>query len=304
MGKIAFVFAGQGAQYPGMGKEFYDNNDAARNIFDQVERLRQGTKEQCFFGTKEELSLTVNTQPCLFTVDLAIAEALKAEGVSPDAIAGFSLGEIPALIFSKMLTLEDGFAFVCKRGEAMHEAAMKHPGGMAAVLKLSAETVISLCDAEAGTFPVNFNSLEQTVVAGKKEAMPSFIKTVKEAGGMAIPLAVSGAFHSPFMKEASLELETFLENIPVQDAIYPVYANVNAKPYTKENFKERITKQIMSPVLWQATVEHMTEEGFDSFIEVGPGKTLSGLIKKIAPQASVYNVEKESDLHRVLEELK
>jgi len=304
MGKIAFVFAGQGAQYPGMGKEFYENNDAARNVFDQIERLRQGTKEQCFFGTKEELSLTVNTQPCLFAVDLAIAEALKAEGISPDAIAGFSLGEIPALIFSKMLTLEDGFAFVCKRGEAMHEAATKHPGGMAAVLKLSAETVVSLCDAEAGTFPVNFNSPEQTVVAGRKEAMPSFIKAVKEAGGMAIPLAVSGAFHSPFMKEASLELETFLENIPVQEAIYPVHANVNAKPYTKENFKERITKQIMSPVLWQATVEHMTEEGFDIFIEVGPGKTLSGLIKKIAPQASVYNVEKESDLHRVLEELK
>lgn len=304
MGKIAFVFAGQGAQYPGMGKDLYECSDAAKGIFDQIEDMRQGTKDQCFFGTKEELSITANTQPCLFAVDLAIAEALKAEGIVPDAVAGFSLGEIPALAFSNMISLKQGFALVCKRGEAMNDAAARNPGGMAAVLKLKPEIVVSLCDEEAGTFPVNFNSPVQTVVAGKKEALPALIKAVKEAGGMAVPLAVSGAFHSPFMKEASLELETFLKDVSVEDAIYPVYANATATPYTKERCKELITKQVMNPVLWQATVENMAVEGFDTFIEVGPGKTLSGLIKKIAPQASVYNVEKEGDLHRVLAELK
>lgn len=304
MGKIAFVFAGQGAQYAGMGKELYDCSDAAKSIFDKIEILRPGTIQQCFSGTKEELSVTANTQPCLFAVDLAIAKALKAEGISPDAVAGFSLGEIPALIFAGMLSLEDGFKLVCKRADAMHNAALENPGGMAAVLKLKPEAVVSLCAENTGTFPVNFNSPAQTVVAGKKEALPGLIKAVKDAGGMAVPLAVSGAFHSPFMKAASDELNAFLQDLLVEAPGCAVYANISAKPYTKENFKQWLTEQVMSPVLWQATVENMITDGFDTFIEVGPGKTLSGLIKKIAPQASVYNVETETDFHRVLEALK
>lgn len=304
MGKIAFVFSGQGAQYPGMGKELYDCSKAAKDIFDQIDCMRQDTKQQCFSGTKEELAITVNTQPCLFAVDLAIAEAVKAEGIIPDGVAGFSLGEIPALTFSKMLTLEQGFRLVCKRGEAMNDAATRNPGGMAAVLKLNPETVASLCDKASGTFPANFNSAMQTVVAGKKEALPALLQAVKEAGGMAVPLAVSGAFHTPFMQEASSALEEFLRDVSVKESVCPVYANVTAKPYTKDTCKDLIMQQVKNPVRWQTTVENMLEAGFDTFIEVGPGKTLSGLIKKIAPQASVYNVEKESDLHRVTAELK
>lgn len=305
MGKIAFVFAGQGAQYPGMGKEAWDASQAARRVFEVADGVRPGTSAQCFEGTKEELSITINTQPCLFAADLAIARALEEKGIRPEAVAGFSLGEIPALTFGGVFSTEEGFRIVKARGEAMNRAAEKHQGAMAAVLKLTPEKVEELCGQVENVWPVNYNSPAQTVVAAEKSALDGFVKLVKEAKGMAMPLAVSGAFHSPQMAEASAELTELLANTPVNPPEIPVYANADAAPYpaAAEEIKARIGAQVKSPVQWQKTVERMIADGFDTFVEVGPGKTLSGLIKKIAPEAIVYNVDNGADLQAVCEAL-
>lgn len=306
MGKTAFVFAGQGSQYPGMGRDIYEISPAARKVFDLSEQLRTGTKVQCFEGTKEELSLTVNTQPCLYTVDLAIAEAVKERGIVPDAVAGFSLGEVAALTFAGVLPKREGFQLVVRRGELMNDAAQRNPGAMAAVMRLTPQQVTELAE-QYGVWPVNYNSPAQTVVAGSREKMPEFLQAVKELRGMAVPLAVSGAFHSPFMAEASQGLEEALAEVAYQKPWCPVYANATAQPYPEnmedpqaiQDAKALTAAQVKSPVQWQKTIETMVAEGFDTFIEVGAGKTLTGLIKKIAPQVTAINVDKKEDLENV-----
>ena len=271
MGKIAFVFfSGQGAQYTGMGKELYDISPAAKNVFDMADSIREGTSSQCFNASKEELSQTINTQPCLFGVELAAAESLKEKGITPDAIAGFSLGEITALTFANVFSYEDGFKFVCKRAESMQKAAEKTNGTMAAVLKLSNEQVEKICESFKNVFPVNYNCKGQLVVAGEKSEIKDFCNSVKESGGRAIPLAVSGGFHSPFMDEASKELEVELQNYKVNSPKVPIYSNYTGELYGK-NIKEQITMQVNHPVLWQKTIENMAKSGIDTFIEVGPG---------------------------------
>lgn len=302
MGKIAFVFSGQGAQYSGMGKELYDISPAAKSVFDMADSIREGTSSQCFNASKEELSKTINTQPCLFAVELAAAESLKEKGITPDAVAGFSLGEITALTFSGVFSYEDGFKFVCKRAESMQKAAEKTNGTMAAVLKLSNEEVENICKSFKNVFPVNYNCKGQLVVAGEKSEIKDFCSLVKESGGRAIPLAVSGGFHSPFMDEASKELEIELENYKLNSQALPIYSNYTGELYGK-NIKEQITMQVNHPVLWQKTIENMAKSGIDTFIEVGPGKTLCGLIKKIVPTATILNVENKDSLENTLNAL-
>ena len=299
MGKIAFIFSGQGAQYPGMGKSIYEGSEAAKAIFNLSETLRPGTKAQCFEGTKEDLSQTVNTQPCLYTVDLAIASAVKEAGIVPDAVAGFSLGEIAALTFAGVMSEEDGFHLVMKRGQLMHDAGEKNPGAMAAVMRLTPEQVTELA-SEYDVWPVNYNSPAQTVVAGPKKKMPEFLAAVKAQRGMAVPLAVSGAFHSPLMAEAAKGLEVILESMEYHEGWCPVYANTTAEPYPQnpEEAKQLTALQVKSPVQWQKTIETMVKDGFDTFIEVGAGKTLTGLIKKIAPAVTAINVESIEDLEK------
>jgi [acyl-carrier-protein] S-malonyltransferase len=301
MGKIAFVFSGQGGQYSGMGKELYDCSPAAKRVFDIAEKQRYGTSEQCFNGSKETLSITINTQPCLYCVDLAAAEALKEAGILPDAVAGFSLGEIAALTYAGVFTYEDGFSFVCKRAELMHIAAEKSSSAMAAVLKLDNETVIKLC-LQHDVYPVNFNCPGQLVVAGKKESFGKFGEAVADAGGRMIPLAVSGGFHSPFMNEASDRLRMELISFEVFMPKLPVYANYSAEPYESDinNIKNLIARQVNNPVLWQKTIEKMIEDGIDTFVEVGAGKTLCGLIKKINQSVNIYNVEDVQSLRNTL----
>lgn len=280
MGKIAFVFAGQGAQYPGMGKAFYETSAAAKAVYDAAEAIRPGTIRQCFEGTKEELTITANTQPCMFVTDWACAAAVQEAGIEPEAVAGFSLGEVAAVGFAGIMTFEDAFRAVIRRGEAMQACAEAHPGKMAAVLRLTTEQVEALAAEFEHVYPVNYNCPGQTVCAASEEDMPAFTQRVAGLKGRALPLAVSGAFHSPFMAEASDALAAYLKNIDFAEPRLPVYANLTAEPYAGD-MKALLAQQVKNPVRWEKTVRNLLDAGFDTFVEVGPGKTLTGLIGKI-----------------------
>jgi len=298
--KTAFVFAGQGAQYPGMGITLYEQNAAAREVFDLCESIRPGTLELCFKGSQDVLNQTVNTQPCLFAMDLACAAALSSQGIAADGAAGFSLGEIAALAFCGIASYADAFRLVTQRGILMDACCKEHPGEMAAVLRLTPEQVERVCEPFSQVYPVNYNSPAQTVCAASADQMPQFLEAVTASGGRAIRLAVSGAFHSPFMHKAAAGLETFCNTISLQAPKLPIYANVTAKPYEADAIVQTICKQAMSPVLWQQTIENMIADGYTAFVEVGAGKTLSGLIKKINPQVQIYNVEDITSLEKTV----
>ncbi len=303
MGKIAFLFAGQGAQYPGMGKSLTEISPKAASLFELADSIRPGTSRQCFEGDPAELTQTANTQPCVFTVDLAAAYALEEAGVHADVAAGFSLGEMAALTFAGSFSEKDGFSLVCRRGELMQEAAQEHPSAMAAVLKLKDETVEQLCAGFPDVYPVNYNCPGQLVVAGGTEHLDQFCELAAEAGGRAKKLAVGGGFHSPFMEQAASAYLQELLRIGVKLPRIPVYGNRTAAPY-EENRETMLAEQMKNPVLWTKTVERMAADGVDTFVEVGPGKTLSGLVKRILPHAAVYRVEDAATLEETIQALR
>ena len=302
MSKIAFVFSGQGAQAPGMGKELYDCSPAAKAVFDLADSIRPGTSQQCFEGTQEELNVTINTQPCLFACDLAAAKAAQERGIQPDCAAGFYLGEAAAVAFSGMLTEAEAFSMVCKRAELMNEAAQKNPGAMAAVMKLSPQQVETLCGPIENAWPVNYNSPKQTVVAASADTIDQVVEAASAQRGRAVKLAVSGAFHSPLMHSAADGLREYLASVSLREERLPVYANLTAEPYGEDK-KETMAAQCENPVRWQKTIENMIANGVDTFIEVGVGKTLAGLIKKINPEVTVYQIENKEGLDAAAEAL-
>lgn len=289
MGGVSFLFSGQGDQFPGMGQNLYETYPAAREAFDLCENLRPGTLEQCFRGTAEELKETRNTQPCLFAMELAAAAVLEEKGIVPQAAAGFSLGEVTAAAFTGIVDRETGFRLVCKRGALMQAAAEQFDTSMTAVVKLTPETVQELCSRYSQVYPVNFNCPGQITVSGLAEQMTSFAADVKAAGGRAIPLKVGGAFHSPFMAQAAQAFADELAKAAMSKGRMPLYSNVTALPY-EEDPRTLLAKQIASPVLWERIICNMADAGMDTFIEIGPGKTLTNMVKKILPQAKTYCV--------------
>ncbi len=298
MGKIAFVFSGQGAQYTGMGQSLADASTAAKEVVAMAEALRPGTAQQCFYGDKALLSQTENTQPCLYTVDLAAAAALAEAGIRPQGAAGFSLGELAALAFAGFFSAADGFSLVCLRARLMQACGEAHPGAMAAVLLLENERVEAIAAAIGDVYPVNYNGPGQLVVAGKVAAVEALIRQVPLYKGKAMKLPVSGAFHSPLMAEAAEAFAAALRDFHFNRTDFPVYANATAEPYDGDCGP--LARQIRTPVRWEQTVRHMERYGFSTFIEVGPGKTLANLIGRILPNATVYHVEDEKSLRETI----
>lgn len=305
MGVTAFLFSGQGAQYGGMGKALYESSAAAREVFDRGEGIRAGIRDKCFYAPKEELSQTIHAQPCLFLTGLACAAAAREGGMEVQMTAGFSLGEIAALAFSGVLSFEDAFRLVLKRAEWMQECARKTKGGMAAVLALPAERVEELCRARGQVYPVNYNCPGQIAVAGEEAALDGLLSDVKKERGKGIRLAVSGAFHSPFMQEASVRLAEELEGYRFRAPEIPLYSNVTAEPYPDDplEYAALIASQVSSPVRWEDLIRRMHAAGADTFIEVGAGKTLSGFLPKIIGDTVAMNVEKPEDIAAVREKM-
>lgn len=298
MGKIAFVFPGQGAQHPGMGKSLYENSAAARVLFETAQKHMPDVCAIAFGGSEEELRQTKNTQPCLYLADLGAALALNEAGIYADCAAGFSLGEIAALAYGGAYSAEDGFKIVCKRGELMQTAAEKADTMMTAVMKLSPERVVQLCDGFENVYPVNFNSQLQTVVAGERAGTELFKAAAKEEGGRCIDLKVGAAFHSPYMSEASEQFAAFIDGFEICEPKIPIFGNTYAKPLAGD-IKSAMARQIANPVKWTDTILNMVDFGVDTFIETGTGKTLGGLIKRIVPNAAVYSVEEFADIKAV-----
>lgn len=291
MGLVAFVFPGQGAQHVGMGQGLYQQSRAAQAILDQADSMMPGLLDLCFQGPLDRLTETATAQPALFAVSLAAAAAAREAGLQPQASAGFSLGEWTAITDAGMLPFAEAFRLVQQRGQRMQACATRQPGGMAAILRKSAAEVTALIQAHEGIHAVNFNAPDQVVVAGAHAALDRFLADMKTQGVRAMKLNVSGAFHSPYMAEAGRALETQLKHAGFQKPAIPVYSNLNAQPYRREQAADTLARQVTSSVLWVDSIRNMADAGCDTFLELGPGKVLSGLIQKILPEARVLQAE-------------
>ena len=298
MDKLGFVFAGQGAQTPGMGISICEASPAAREVFARMDGIRPGTSQQCFTADAATLSRTINTQPCLFALDLACAAALAAHGIAPDAVAGFSLGEMAALAQCDILPFDEAARLVCTRAQLMDDCAQGADTAMAAILRLDSAAVEELCAKVGDVYPVNYNCPGQIVVSGGTASVDALISAAAEKKGRGMKLPVSGAFHSPYMQKASEGLAEYAGNLPFSPARVPLYANRTAELYADPALE--IAQQVKSPVLWERTIRRMAEDGVTTFIELGAGKTLSGLIAKILPDARTLRVSDAETLAQTL----
>lgn len=304
--KIAFIFPGQGAQYPGMGKDLYEKSAAAKKIFDRADEvLNMGLSNICFFGSEDELKRTDICQPAILTMSIACLEALKEAGIegkkNPDYCAGLSLGEYSALVAAGVLSFQDALKLVRTRGELMEEVARKTSGKMVSIIGLDDDRVRKICVA-AGVYIANLNCPGQIVISGEAKSIERASQEALNAGALkAIPLEVSGAFHSPLMQEASVklsrELSSYSFKSPSIKVIFNVTAGYEADP---EKIKSNLIKQVASSVLWQDSIRFILKFGVSDFIEAGPGKVLKGLLRRINSSALVCNVESYEDVKRAV----
>ncbi len=309
--KIAFVFPGQGSQHVGMGKDLYDNFEEVKTLYREAsDALKYDVAKLSFNGPVEELNKTFRTQPCLLAASIAAYMVLKSKGLSPSVVAGHSLGEYSALVAASVLTFKDAVRLTEKRGQLMQEAVPEGKGLMAALLGLDRDKVDEICRSAGSGYvaPANYNCPGQIVISGEKEAVEDAMKLAKDAGAKrVIPLAVSAPSHCTLMAEASNKLSEFLflENIEMKIPQISVVSNADAIFLsTVDGIKASLVKQLNSPVLWEDSVKEIIKSGINVFIEVGPGKVLSGLIKRIAPEAVIFNVEDRDSLDKTLEGLK
>ena len=310
MSKIAFIFPGQGAQYIGMGKELFENIEVCKNIFNIADKeLNFELSKLCFEGTEEELNITENTQPAILTTSIAALMALKEQGIKCDVTAGLSLGEYSALVCSGAMDFKDAVKLVKKRGRFMQEAVPVGIGTMAAIIGLEANLVEEAC-SEARTSGIveiaNLNCPGQIVIAGEIAAVELACDIAKEKGAKrAMLLSVSAPFHTSMLKPAAEKLEIELENINLEDITIPVMTNVTGDYVkSKDDIKANLKLQVMSSVLWETIIRNMIKDGVDTFVEIGPGKVLSGFVKKIDRKLTVVNVEDMASLDKAVEILK
>jgi len=305
MQKIAFIFPGQGAQKAGMGQDFYNETTTGKNIFDKASRLLNLDMPKLCFEPNEKLDITEYTQAAMVTVSIAMMKVLNENGIMPDVAAGLSLGEYCALVAAGVFAPEDAILLVRQRGILMQEAVPLGEGAMAAILSLETEKVEEVIQEIPGVQIANYNCPGQIVISGRKDAVEEANAKLLQAGAKrAILLNVSGPFHSDMLREAGHKLEKELASIEVKNPVIPYVSNVTASYITsKEEVKPLLVKQVYSPVKWQQSVENMIRCGVTSFVEIGPGRTLAGFIKKINREAKVFNVEKLEDIAKVVDAL-
>ncbi len=295
--KVAYVFPGQGSQWAGMGRDLYDNFDSAKAILEQADEvLGFPLSRLCFEGPEDELRLTINAQPALVAVSFACLKAVHdmsgGKGLPPPAfVAGHSLGEYTALAVANVIDFATTVYLARERGRLMYEAGLKKPGGMVAIIGLDEASLAEVCN-ETGTCIANFNCPGQLAISGAKENLPKAADLAKAKGASRIiPLQVSGAFHSPLMQPAADGLSEIIATLPFQDPTVPIIANTTAQPLTTaEQVKAELIKQLCNGVQWQRSIEYMVDDGVATFIEIGPGKVLSGLIKRINKDVNTLNI--------------
>lgn len=305
MGKIAFIFPGQGAQSVGMGKDVYENTSSGKSVYDRFDEIiGRKLTDVCFNGPEEDLKQTVNTQPAILATSIALLEVLKEKSdIKPDYVAGHSLGEYGALYTAGVLSLDDTAKAIAKRAELMSHAKS---GSMAAVLGLSQDVLEEIISGVDGVVSIaNYNTPEQLVITGEESSVAEVSKLASEKGAKrVIPLAVSGAFHSALMKPAGEEFAQFVKELKFNDASIPVVTNVDAQQTTKgSDFEEKMPRQIYSSVYWTQIIQYMMSQGVDTMVEIGPGSVLMGLNRKISRDIKTYSVSNLESLEKTINEL-